>query len=105
MRASRSAIDPSSSKLPADLRRIPVTRSDHRPPALSDGQSGERSVAWPSPGGMTNHGRRHRKRTDVGATMAQSPDRPIDDVWDEVLAELAERRADFHAQGYVPRDF
>ncbi|MBZ6083655.1 flavin-dependent monooxygenase [Streptomyces olivaceus] len=30
---------------------------------------------------------------------------PPDDMWDAVLAELAERRAEFHAQGYVPRDF
>jgi alkylation response protein AidB-like acyl-CoA dehydrogenase len=31
---------------------------------------------------------------------------PVDDVtWESVLAELAERRAEFHSQGYVPRDF
>lgn len=30
---------------------------------------------------------------------------PTDDTWDAVLAELAERRPEFHAQGYIPRDF
>jgi len=28
-----------------------------------------------------------------------------DDLWEELLAELAERRTEFHEQGFVPRDF
>jgi alkylation response protein AidB-like acyl-CoA dehydrogenase len=37
--------------------------------------------------------------------MADSRPPSTDEIWDSVLAELAERRQDFHAQGYVPRDF
>lgn len=37
----------------------------------------------------------------MGATLKP----PTDDMWDAVLAELAERRPEFHAQGYIPRDF
>ncbi|NDK91144.1 flavin-dependent monooxygenase [Gordonia desulfuricans] len=32
-------------------------------------------------------------------------DSTCDPAWDEVLTELAERRSEFHKQGYVPRDF
>ncbi|MEV0634803.1 acyl-CoA dehydrogenase family protein [Streptomyces sp. NPDC050619] len=37
--------------------------------------------------------------------MSQTPKAAASATWDSVLAELAERREEFHAQGYVPRDF
>jgi alkylation response protein AidB-like acyl-CoA dehydrogenase len=37
--------------------------------------------------------------------MADTHQPPTDEMWDSVLTELAERRSEFHAQGYVPRDF
>lgn len=37
--------------------------------------------------------------------MGSTPKRPTAGMWNAVLAELAERRAEFHAQGYIPRDF
>jgi alkylation response protein AidB-like acyl-CoA dehydrogenase len=37
--------------------------------------------------------------------MADTQQPPTDEMWDSVLTELAERRSEFHAQGYVPRDF
>jgi alkylation response protein AidB-like acyl-CoA dehydrogenase len=37
--------------------------------------------------------------------MGDTHQAPTEEMWHSVLAELAERRAEFHAQGYVPRDF
>ncbi|MFI0448841.1 acyl-CoA dehydrogenase family protein [Actinomadura sp. 6N118] len=37
--------------------------------------------------------------------MSQTLEAAASVTWDVVLAELAERRQEFHAQGYVPRDF
>lgn len=38
-------------------------------------------------------------------TVTSVPAGRRDDLWGDLLAELGERRAEFHAQGYVPRDF
>ncbi|MFJ9587981.1 acyl-CoA dehydrogenase family protein [Streptomyces acidicola] len=37
--------------------------------------------------------------------MGDTAKPPTDDMWGAVLAELAERRPEFHSQGYIPRDF
>lgn len=39
--------------------------------------------------------------------MTTTPAPPVatEALWEALLAELAERRSDFHAQGFVPRDF
>lgn len=38
-------------------------------------------------------------------TLTAAPPTTSSATWDSVLAELAERRSEFHAQSYVPRDF
>ena len=37
--------------------------------------------------------------------MGDTLEPPTETMWDAVLAELADRRLEFNAQGYVPRDF